>query len=364
MAQPYPDSPLMQGAFEPIRFECDYADLIVEGDLPADLTGALYRIGPNPHYAPRGPYNPLQGEGMVHAFHVAGGRVAYRNRWVRTRRWELERQAGRALFATGDPRDNDPAVAGVASQGAANTHIIAHAGRLLALEEGHPPVELDAETLETIGPFDFAGRLPGNMTAHPKVDPETGEMLFFANFPSRAFDGRIALYVADRGGDLIRAEQVEGPYPAMVHDFAITRRHVVFIVCPVTLSLARLRAGGPAIAWEPALGTFIGVMPRDGVGADTRWFAGPLCMVWHTLNAFDDGARVQIDLCQQDAPAFPTADGRPAPEAALRQSLNRWTVDLASDAKVQARRLAGRLRVSPHRRAIVRSPLPIRLRGG
>jgi carotenoid cleavage dioxygenase-like enzyme len=340
MAQPYPDNPLLAGAFEPIRFECDYADLVVDGDLPCDLAGSLYRIGPNPQYAPRGAYNPLQGEGMVHAFHIAGGNVSYRNRWVRTRRWLLERQARQALFATTDPRDNDPAVSGEASQGAANTHVVAHAGRLLALEEGHPPVELDPQTLDTIGPFDFAGRLPGNMTAHPKVDPETGEMLFFANFPSRAFDGRIAFYVADGGGDLIRTEQIHGPYPALVHDFAITRSHVVFIVCPVTLSLARLRAGGPAIAWEPDVGSFVGVMPRDGVGADTRWFAAPACMVWHTLNAFDDGGRIHIDLCQQDAPAFPSADGRSAPEQGLRQSLNRWTVDLASDAKVQVSRLA------------------------
>jgi len=341
MATPYPaDHPLLSGAFEPLRTESDCADLAIEGTLPADLGGALYRIGPNPQFAPRGAYNPLQGDGMIHAFHIARGRVAYRNRWIRTRQWMLEREAGRALFATADPRDHDPTVAGVVSQGAANTHIVSHAGRLLALEEGHPPIEIDPVTLETIGPFDFAGRLPGAMTAHPKVDAETGEMLFFANFPTRRFDGALAFYVVDDRGELVRSVRVPGPYPALVHDFAITRRHVVFVVCPLTLSLERLRAGGPPIAWEPERGAFVGVAARGGSGDDVRWFSAPSCMAWHLMNAHEDDGRIHVDLCRQDAPAFPTPDGRPAPEASLRQVLTRWTLDPASDGEVSVRRLS------------------------
>lgn len=340
MAQPYPsDNPFLRGAFEPIRMECDSADLVVEGELPADLEGTLYRIGPNPQYAPLGAYNPLQGDGMIHAFRLAGGRVSYRNRWVRTRQWRLERQAGRALFATGDPRDNDPSVAGEASQGAANTHIVAHAGRLLALEEGHPPIEIEPETLETLGPYDFGGRLPGAMTAHPKIDPLTGEMVFFANFPNRRFDGELALYVADAGGAIVEARPIAGPYPALAHDFAVTQAHLVFVVCPVTLSLERLRAGAPPLAWEPERGAWLGVAPRAGDGA-VRWFAAPTCMAWHMLNAHEEDGRLHIDLCQQAAPAFPDAEGRAAPDAALRQYLTRWTVDLEGSAEVSARRLS------------------------
>jgi carotenoid cleavage dioxygenase len=262
MAEPHPADPLLCGPFEPLRMECDCPDLRIEGELPADLEGVLYRIGPNPQFPPRGPYNPLQGDGMVHAFRFAGGRVAYRNRWVRTMQWRLEREAGRALFATGNPRDSDPAVARLATDGVANTHVVSHAGRLLALEEGHAPIELDPDTLDTLGPYDFGGRLPGAMTAHPKLDPETGELLFFANFPGRAFDGALLFHVADARGELVRTERLQGPYPALVHDFAVTEAHVVFVVCPVTLSLERLRAGAPPIAWEPERGAFVGVMPR------------------------------------------------------------------------------------------------------
>jgi carotenoid cleavage dioxygenase-like enzyme len=341
MAQPYPaDNPLLNGAFEPLRRECDCADLAVEGELPAELAGTLYRIGPNPQFPPIAPYNPLQGDGMVHAFRIGGGRVGYRNRWVRTRQWELERAAGRALFSTADPRLSDPSVAGIESQGAANTHIVAHAGRLLALEEGHAPIEMDPQTLVTIGPYDFAGGLPGNMTAHPKVDPVTGEMLAFANFPERRFDGALAVYAVDAEGRILRSARVSGPWPALVHDFAITARRVVFVVCPLTLSLERLRAGATPIAWEPERGVQVGVMRRDGDGTDVRWFAGPVGMVWHLLNAHEDEGRIQLDLCEQAAPAFPAADGAPAPEAALQQRLARWTIDLSTGGAVEARRLS------------------------
>lgn len=341
MATPFPaDHPLLQGAFEPIRMECDYADLMIQGELPTDLAGTLYRIGPNPQFAPKAPYNPLQGEGMIHAFQIANGRVAYRNRWVRTRRWALERDAGRALFATANPRDHDPAVVGIDGQGAANTHILAHAGRLLALEEGNAPIEIDSRSLETIGPFDFAGRLPGNMTAHPRIDPETGEMVFFANFPGRAFDGSLALYTANAEGEIVHSIRIRGPYPAFVHDFAITCDHVVFVVCPAALSLERLMAGGPPIAWEPNRGAVVGVLSRRGDGEDVRWLPAPAHMVWHLLNAFDEDGRIQIDLCQQRAAAFPTADGTPPSEPSLQQFLARWTVDLRADGQVSVHQLS------------------------
>jgi carotenoid cleavage dioxygenase-like enzyme len=337
MATPYPNDPLLRGPFEPIRFEADCADLVVDGELPADLAGTLYRIGPNPQDAPRGRYNPLQGDGMVHAFRIDGGRVAYRNRWVRTQQWTLERAAGRALFATsGDPRDADPSVVGQPTDGAANTHVVWHAGRLLALEEGHGPIELDAASLDTHGRYTFDAALPRNMTAHPKIDPETGEMVFFANFPTRAFDGALAYYIADANGAIVFQATIAGPFCALVHDFAITRTHVVFVVCPVTLSLERLRRGGSPIAWEPGLGTHVGVFPRRAPER-IRWHRGSACMAWHTLNAFDDGECVVVDLCRQDAPAFPAADGTPNPEPALRQYLERWTLDPATDTVATAR---------------------------
>ncbi len=343
MATPYQlDDPYLRGGFEPIRMECDYANLASDGSIPNDLNGTLYRIGPNPQFAPREPYNPLQGDGMIHAFRIDGGRVAYRNRWVRTHQWALERAAGRALFATsGNARDSDATVAGEQSDGAANTHIVSHAGTLLALEEGHGPIAIDPVSIETLGPWDFNGALPGNMTAHPKIDHSTGEMLFFANFPERRFNGEITFYVVDALGTMTRRETIQGPYPALVHDFAITKDFAVFVVCPVSLSLERIRAGQPPIAWEPALRTHVGVLPRRGPVEALRWYAGPACMAWHTVNAFNDGERISIDVCQQDAAAFPSVDGTPPADESLRQYLTRWTIHASQSSDFSVTRLNG-----------------------
>src|SRR3984893_4861454 len=118
MDNPVSANPYLSRGFEPLKIEYDCANLSIEGKFPEDLDGTFYRIGPNPQFAPRGNYNPLNGDGMVHAFRVHHGRVSYRNRWVRTHQWNLEHAAGRALFATsGIPSDSDSSVAGMGKDG-------------------------------------------------------------------------------------------------------------------------------------------------------------------------------------------------------------------------------------------------------
>jgi carotenoid cleavage dioxygenase-like enzyme len=343
MATPFPaDHPYLNKGFEPIRVEYDYADLVVEGTIPRELNGSLYRIGPNPQFAPRGPYNPLLADGMIHAFHIRDGRVAYRNRWVRTQQWQREHTAGRSLFGTtGSPRDADPEVAGLQTDGVANTGLIWHGQRLLALEEGHAPIQIDPITLETLGPWTFAGALPGNMTAHPKVDPGTGEMFFFANFPNKDFSGALAFYIASAAGRLTRSEIIQGPFPSLVHDFAITADYILFFVCPVTLSMERIRKGASPIGWEPERGTHIGIFPRGGSTSDIRWFKAPSCMAWHSMNAFQNGEDINLDVCAQAAPAFPNDKGKAPSDTDLRQYLTRWTMDWSSPSSVVTTRLNG-----------------------
>ena len=341
MARPFPLDPYMSKGFEPIRMECDYANLIVEGEVPADLNGSFYRIGPNPQFAPRGNYNPLNGDGMVHAFHLRNGLVSYRNRWVRTQQWNLERAAGRSLFGSPhNPAESDSSVAGMTTDGVANTHLVWHAKRLLALEEGHAPIELDPSSLETIGPWSFNNRLPRNMTAHPKIDPESGEMLFFANFPTGRLTCDLAFYVANADGILVRSQIITGPFPTLVHDFVVTRDFVIFAICPVTLSIKRAMKGDPLIAWEPERGTHVAVIPRAGNAEDVRWFAGAPCMVWHLMNAFNDGDHIVVDVCQQHAPVFPFADGSPTDHEQAKQHLTRWRFDFAKSSEFATERLS------------------------
>ena len=144
-------NPYLAGNFAPIRSEDDF-DLKIEGEIPAGMRGALFRNGPNPQFEPKDPksYHWFGGDGMIHGFYVADGKVAYRNRYVRTPKWELEHEHGRAMFGSmGDPRTTDPLAMGNEG-GTGNTNILWHAGKLLALEEGHQPFEMDPRTLESI----------------------------------------------------------------------------------------------------------------------------------------------------------------------------------------------------------------------
>lgn len=167
-------NPFLSGNFAPVRSEDDF-QLTVRGELPRDLNGALLRVGPNPQFPPRGAYHWFGGDGMVHAFYLADGQARYRNRYVRTPKWRLEHEAGRALFAGFGGADADPAAAGHDS-GVANTNVLRHGGRVMALEEAHRPFEI-TEALDSAGYLEAYG---GPVTAHPKIDPASGEMVWFA----------------------------------------------------------------------------------------------------------------------------------------------------------------------------------------
>ena len=334
MSRSFPDDPFLRGNYAPWSMEGEIHDLVVEGEIPRDLDGTLYRNGPNPQFTPRGRYHWFDGDGMIHAFTIRDGKAHYRNRWVRTQRFTMEREAGEALFGgLNDMTATDPRAAGIFPN-AANTNIIVHAGKLLALWEAGPPHELDPRTLDAIGPYDFGGKLLGPMTAHPKVDPETGEMLFFGYSP---FPPYLRYYVASADGKLTRSEEIEVPLPTMMHDFITTREHVIFMVFPATLRFENFASGAP-IRWEPELGTKIGVMPRNGGNADVQWFATDPCYVFHPMNAYTENGKVIADVCRFER--LPLFDGEDAKGFANGPAarLTRWTLDLTGGAVKEERR--------------------------
>jgi carotenoid cleavage dioxygenase len=313
----------------PIDFELADEPLRVRGVLPAGLAGVLVRNGPNPLRV-----DPAQhwfaGHGMVHRFEFASGQVRYRNRWVRTQRWLGERAGAsaeeRALgagTAQGLPRDD----------GVANTNVLMHGARLLALEEAHLPIELHPQTLDTLRQVDFGGALQGAFTAHPKVDPRTGELLFFSYGGPDGLGAGMTAGSIDANGRVQQVRQFEAPYASMVHDFAFTAQHMLFPVMPLTGSAARARAHAPAYAWEPQVGTFVGIMRRDG-SAEPDWWQGPVCFVYHVMNAWEEGERIYMDVMQSDAPSgFTWPDGSPI-EGAGHARLCRWTFDLHGKERV------------------------------
>ncbi len=332
MANPYPKHPQLSGNFAPIRMEADIDDVIIEGEIPQDLDVTYYRNGPDPQFAPKADHHWFAGDGMLHMFQINDGKVRYRNRWARTKKWELEREAGRALFSPFNPMETDPSAMGKDTDGLANTNVVFHGDKLLALEEGHPPFELDATTLESKGAWTFNDGYQGPMTAHPKMDPVTGEMLFFGYMADGPFTPGVSYQVVNAAGELTRSDKFDAPFPSMMHDFITTENYIIFPIFPLTGSMERAMTGKPAFAWEPDKGTHIGVMPRSGSVADIRWFSMDPCYVFHPMNAFEQDNKLIAHVMQfGEAPLFPHVDGgKPDPEKANAR-LCEWTIDLADN---------------------------------
>jgi len=327
-------NPYLAGNFAPIASEDDYSDLTVSGEIPVALHGAFYRNGPNPQFTPRDPnHHWFAGDGMLHGFFVEGGNVSYKNRYLRTPKWELEHAAGKSLFGTfGNPMTTDPSVMGKDS-GVANTNVVWHAGRLLALEEGHQPLDVDPLTLATRGYLDYAGEAK-RFTAHPKIDPQTGEMVFFGyGVGQMPLSAGMAYGVVDKAGKVTRLDRFDAPYASMVHDFCVTDRHVLFPILPLSASLQRAMNGKPAFGWEPALGGRIGLLARDKGIETLRWLDTDPCYVFHPMNAWEEGEKLYADVMQYaQAPLFPNADGSPGKPCSAY--LVRWEIDLSGKTNV------------------------------
>ena len=304
-------NPYLTGNYAPVTEETTAVDLEVSGALPDALEGLLLRDGPNPYGPVDGPnHHWFRGDGMVHGLRIAGGRAAwYRNRWVRT-----PDLAARGPFTAPPP---SPINATIGGSGAVN--VLAHAGRILACGEVGLPYELTPE-LDTVGQCDFGGTIGTNITAHPKVDPVTGELLAFG------YDfGPVHLRYHRIGADgrTVQTEVIDTPGPTMMHDFGVTATRVVFMDLPVVLDLTLLGKSMP-LRWDPSYGARLGVMPRDGGNADVRWIEIPPCYVFHPLNAHDDGDRIVMDVVRHETMFATSAIG---PREATLPTLDRWVID-------------------------------------
>ncbi len=335
MTKPFPDTAAFTGYDAPSRLETDLYDLEIIGELPDALRGSWYRITPDPQYPPLlGDDFIISGDGMISYFRFADGHVDYRSRYVQTARWQAERTARRALFgAYRNPFTDDESVRGV-DRTTANTTALWHGGRLLALKEDGHPYELDPETLATRGSFDFDGKLRSQtMTAHPKIDPQTGELVFFGYEVDGLASRKMAYCVADRNGNLTHEEWFDAPYAALVHDFGVTEDYVIFPVFPTIADLERMKAGGPHWMSDISKDSWVGIMPRRGGVDEMRWFRRPGGFAFHMANAWNDGKRVYLDLALSGMNPFPFIPDVHEPYDPRRAAgmPMRWSFDLARD---------------------------------
>ena len=311
-----PSNVYLEGAYKPVRQESTVTDLKVTGAIPVALDGLLARIGPNPMEVPNpAAYHWFLGDGMVHGLRLREGRALwYRSRWVGTD--SVNRRLQRPL-APGPRRGVVDTV---------NTNIVGHGGRLWAVTEaGVLPVEMDGE-LNTVKHGYFDSDYLRAITAHPHLDPETGELhaiCYEARNPTR-----VHYTVIDPGCRVTRMIDIPVRHGPMIHDCALTRKYALVFDLPVTFSFREfLRGNGLPYRWNPAHPARVGLLPRDGDASSIRWCAlADPCYVFHACNAFDEAdGSVTVDVVAH-AKMFDAARTGFGPEE-QRMSFERWTLD-------------------------------------
>lgn len=305
----------LTGHFRPVVAETTAFDLPVRGAIPTALAGRYFRNGHNPKSG-ENPGAWFYGAGMIHGLRIADGRAEwYRNRYVRTPALD-----GAPLFREDGSMD--------LTASAAATSVISHAGRILALQEVNLPFEVTSE-LETVGAYDFDGALKTMMTAHPRVDPRTGELLFFGNSPLPPY---LTYHVADANGRLTHSEVIEGPVGSVIHDFAITENYVIWFDPNVTLNL------GSGLhfpyTWDEGYPGKIGILPRDRTRGGIIWIDVDPYYVLHVTNAWENAdGTITVECPHFDKASWSAASAfiegvsghGSLPVQGSRRS--RWTID-------------------------------------
>lgn len=318
-------NPYLHGLYAPVREEISAEDLAVIGEIPRELFGAYFRNGPNPAAAPKGMHHWFDGDGMIHGIWFENGKARYRNRYVGTQ--DLRANGAADMPGIFEPSRDAPGRK-VNYRDTANTDLVYHNGRLLALWYiSGQPVAVDAQTLETIRTENFAGELPRNVSAHSKVDPVTGELVFFdyALYEPKMWTGTVS-----RDGELTQFQEIDLPGPRLPHDMGLTENYVILHDLPVIFSeqAIRNRLWQIHVADQP---TRFGVVPRKGGPA--KWFEFPTCYVYHVINAWEEGDEVVMAACKM-VPNGLKPDPKYGPYAAmadvlaLRAQPFRWRMNI------------------------------------
>lgn len=339
-------NPYLHGIYAPQPTEFTAIDLPVIGELPKDLWGAFVRNGPNPSHMPTDLHHWFDGDGMVHSIYFENGKAEYRNRFVRSEDFVADQNGGcgaggvllPATTTRGDKVYKDTA----------NTDLVMHNGELMALWYiSGTPVRMNARTLETVGNETFGGRLPRHVSAHSKVDPVTGEFVFF---DYSLYEPWMSFGIVDANNELTHFARIDLPGPRLPHDMGLTENYVILHDLPVVFTESGLRNKQWRIQTEPRPARF-GIVPRNGTNADMRWFETDPCYIYHVANAWEDGDEVVMHACRMRPNGF-----TPNPEygvygtmvnvLALHAVPTEWRMNLRTGA-VRQRQLDDRLSEFP-----------------
>lgn len=326
-------SEYLQGLYAPVTDEHDVEAKVVAGAIPTELRGMYVRNGPNPRFSPLGHYHWFDGDGMIHGVALTDRGARYVNRYIRSAAFEQETEAGAALWR-GLMEPFDPASPRPADKDTANTDLVWWAGRLVTTWYlGGTPMRVSTPELQTLGPETLDGTLTSGMGAHAKVDPRTGQLVFY-DF-SRLEPPFLRVGVASAEGRLERLVPIELDGPRFFHDIALTERSIILLDLPMVWEVSKLREGKRRIRFDPHTPARIGVLPRDADDDQTRWFEIPACYVYHTINAYEDGSEIVLHACRVDNPLPRSREPTPSTRARLEflelyPVLWEWRLDRAT----------------------------------
>ncbi len=285
------DNPYLANNFGPVAMESTVENLSVTGTIPAELNGRFLRNGPNPGDDISSGYHWFTGRGMVHGLRLNDGRAEwYRNRYV--------------------------------GGSSANTNVIGHGGRTMAIvESGGMPQDL-GYTLETLGDNSSIGT---GFTAHPKLDPDTGELHAICYDWANLRD-HIRYVVVDEDGDLADEMDIPMPGMSMIHDMSLTPNYAIIYDLPVTLSFVSLGTGASfPFRWDNDHEPRVGLLPRNGSPTDIIWSPVKPNYAYHPMNAYEDtDGNVVIDIVRYEKMFDEDVRG---PFGDSQPRLDRWTIN-------------------------------------
>ncbi|MEW6990405.1 carotenoid oxygenase family protein [Colwelliaceae bacterium 6441] len=296
--------PYLVGNHYPIFDEISLSNIAVIGAIPSDLHGAYFRNGPNQKYEPIQFTHPFDGDGMIHGLYFQDGQVHYKNRWVQTQGLIDENKQNHAIYKTFEKNTS-------------NTHVIPFNGQLLSLYEGGLPYLLDNQ-LNTLGIFDFDQHLEHKMIAHPKIDPDTNELIFARYYMQT--EPLLTYFRVSADGELLTKVAIDIPHPNMVHDIAITKNYAVFVITPVSWDKSRQE-----MVWLSNTNCELIVVDKH-TGEKLYNIPMPTFFFWHFQNCYEDniGENIVFDIVQYSGPTFSM---RNAPGASI-SSLSRYKANL------------------------------------
>lgn len=338
--------PYLNGAWTPTYDEYDATDMEVIGEIPRDIDGVYVRNTENQVHEPIGRYHPFEGDGMIHTISFADGKAEYRNRFVRTKGFVAEQEVGHSLWAGLMENPKKSLRPGYGAHGglkdSSSTDVIVHAGTILStFYQCGDAYRLDPYTLEQHG---IAPWVPlDGISAHPKLDENTGELLFF-NYGTYAPylhygvvgpDGRLKHYIP-----------VELPGPRLPHDIAFSRNYTILNDLPVFWDPDLLERGIHATRFYRDIPSRFGILPRYGSPDSIKWFEAEPTYVLHWMNAWEDGDEVVLDGYFQENPVPGRYEGAPPElermmayldQELLRPRLHRWRFNLQTGQTTEER---------------------------